>query len=213
MNRDLTTFDRLLAGVNDALGTVFSPAARPSRLSPAGDIPETVEGDAARRHVAGLMRVNHAGEVAAQGLYQGQAATARLEDVREAMEQAAVEENDHLAWCEGRLAELDSRPSVLAPVWYAGSFLIGAAAGIAGDKWSLGFVAETEKQVVDHLDDHLQRLPDDDERSRTIIDQMRTDELRHGSAAVVAGGAELPQPVKKLMRLVSKIMTTGAYRI
>lgn len=203
----------MLAGVNDALGTVFSPAPRPSRASPAGDIRETVEGDAARRHVAGLMRVNHAGEVAAQGLYQGQAATARLENVREAMEQAAVEENDHLAWCEERLAELDSRPSVLAPIWYAGSFLIGAAAGIAGDKWSLGFVAETERQVVDHLDDHLQRLPDDDQRSRTIIDQMKTDELRHGSTAIAAGGAELPQPVRKLMRLVSRIMTTGAYRI
>ena len=213
MNRELTTLDRLLAGVNDALGTVFSPAPKPSRSNPAGDIPDTVESKVSRRHVAGLMRVNHAGEVAAQGLYQGQAATARLEDVREAMEQAAVEENDHLAWCEERLAELDSRPSILAPIWYAGSFLIGAAAGIAGDKWSLGFVAETEKQVVDHLDDHLQSLPDDDERSRAIVDQMRTDELRHGSTAVAAGGAELPEPVRKLMGLVSRIMTKGAYRI
>jgi ubiquinone biosynthesis monooxygenase Coq7 len=212
MKRELTTLDRLLSGVNDALGTVFSPAAKPSRANPAGDLPETVDGSAARRHVAGLMRVNHAGEVAAQGLYQGQAATARLEDVREAMEQAAEEENDHLAWCEERLAELDSRPSLLAPIWYVGSFLIGATAGMAGDKWSLGFVAETEKQVVDHLDDHLKRLPDDDARSRTIIDQMRSDELRHGSTAVAAGGAELPQPVRKIMNLVSRIMTTGAYK-
>jgi len=212
MNRKLSTLDRLLVGVNDALGTVFAPAPQPTRNSPAGAIPETVEDEAARRHVAGLMRVNHAGEIAAQGLYQGQAATARLEDVRSAMEQAATEENDHLAWCEGRLAELDSRPSILAPIWYAGSFLIGAAAGIAGDKWSLGFVAETEKQVVDHLDDHLQRLPGDDQRSRSIIDQMKTDELRHGSTATAAGGAELPKPVKKLMALVSKIMTKGAYR-
>ena len=209
----MTTLDRLLSGVNDALGTVFSPAARPSRASPAGDLPETVSNETVKKHVAGLMRVNHAGEVAAQGLYQGQAATARLDNVREAMEQAAVEENDHLAWCEERLAELDSKPSLLAPLWYAGSFLIGAAAGVAGDKWSLGFVAETEKQVVDHLDDHLKRLPDDDQRSRSIIDQMRSDELRHGSSAVAAGGAELPQPVKNLMGLVSKIMTTGAYKI
>jgi ubiquinone biosynthesis monooxygenase Coq7 len=213
MNRELTTLDRLLAGINDALGTVFCPAPKPSRNNPAGDIPETVEGNVSRRHVAGLMRVNHAGEVAAQGLYQGQAATARLEDVRAAMEQAAVEENDHLAWCEERLAELDSRPSVLDPIWYAGSFLIGAAAGIAGDQWSLGFVAETERQVVEHLDDHLQRLPEDDERSRSIIDQMRSDELRHASTATAAGGAELPQPVRKLMGLISKIMTKGAYRI
>jgi ubiquinone biosynthesis monooxygenase Coq7 len=209
----MTTLDKLLSGVNDALGTVFSPAAKPSRENPAGDFPETVSGTTIKKHVAGLMRVNHAGEVAAQGLYQGQAATARLDNVREAMEQAAVEENDHLAWCEERLAELDSKPSLLAPVWYAGSFLIGAAAGVAGDKWSLGFVAETEKQVVDHLDDHLERLPDDDQRSRSIIDQMRSDELRHGSSAVAAGGAELPQPVKNLMRIVSKIMTTGAYKI
>jgi ubiquinone biosynthesis monooxygenase Coq7 len=213
MDRQMTTLDKLLSGVNDALGTVFSPAAKPSRENPAGDFPETVSGTTIKKHVAGLMRVNHAGEVAAQGLYQGQAATARLDNVREAMEQAAVEENDHLAWCEERLAELDSKPSLLAPVWYAGSFLIGAAAGVAGDKWSLGFVAETEKQVVDHLDDHLERLPDDDQRSRSIIDQMRSDELRHGSSAVAAGGAELPQPVKNLMRIVSKIMTTGAYKI
>ncbi len=213
MDRELTPLDRLLGGVDEALRTVIATAPRPTRECPAGDLPETVADEESRRHVAGLMRVNHAGEVSAQGLYQGQAATARLEHVREAMEQAADEENDHLAWCEQRLTELDSRPSLLAPAWYAGSFLIGAAAGIAGDKWSLGFVAETEKQVVDHLDDHLDRLPDDDERSRVILDQMRSDELKHGSAALAAGGVELPRPVRDLMGLVSRIMTTGAYRL
>lgn len=213
MDRELTPLDRLLGGVDEALRTVFATAPRPARECPAGDLPETVADEESRRHVAGLMRVNHAGEISAQGLYQGQAATARLEHVREAMEQAADEENDHLAWCEQRLTELDSRPSLLAPAWYAGSFLIGAAAGIAGDKWSLGFVAETEKQVVDHLDDHLERLPDDDERSRVILDQMRSDELKHGSVALAAGGVELPKPVKDLMGLVSRIMTTGAYRL
>jgi ubiquinone biosynthesis monooxygenase Coq7 len=157
------------------------------------------------------MRVNHAGEIAAQGLYQGQAATAELPEVRAAMEQAAEEENDHLAWCEARLAELGSRPSVLGPLWYAGAFAIGAGAGLVGDRWSLGFVAETERQVVRHLEEHLGMLPADDARSRAILEQMKEDELAHGSAALEAGGAELPRPVKALMGLVSKLMTRGAY--
>lgn len=211
MNRQLTPLDQLLAGVDEALRTVFSPAPAPSRINPAGDIPESVDEDKARQHVAGLMRVNHAGEIAAQGLYQGQAATARLEEVREAMEQAAVEENDHLAWCEERLAELGSSPSLLSPIWFTGSFLIGAAAGLAGDEWSLGFVAETERQVVDHLDEHLEHLPENDERSRAILEKMKEDELKHGSTALAAGGAELPATIKGLMGLVSKVMTRGAY--
>ena len=146
-------------------------------------MPETVHGEADRRHVAGLMRVNHAGEIAAQGLYQGQAATARLDEVRQSMEQAAEEENDHLAWCEERLSELGSRPSVLNPVWYAGAFAIGAAAGLLGDRWSLGFVAETERQVVRHLENHLESLPEGDARSRAILEQMKVDEERHGAKA------------------------------
>ncbi len=163
--------------------------------------------------MAGLMRVNHAGEIAAQGLYQGQAATARLEQVRESMERAAEEENDHLAWCEERLAELGSRPSILNPVWYAGAFTIGAAAGLIGDRWSLGFVAETERQVVRHLDDHLDRLPEGDSRSRAILAQMKIDEQHHGAVAENAGGAALPRPVRHLMGIVSRVMTRGAYRL
>ena len=159
------------------------------------------------------MRVNHAGEIAAQGLYQGQAATARLEEVRDAMERAADEENDHLAWCEERLAELGSRPSILNPLWYAGAFTIGAVAGLVGDRWSLGFVAETERQVVRHLDDHLGMLPPDDDRSRSILEQMKVDEERHGAVAEDAGGASLPAPVRHLMSVVSKVMTRGAYRL
>lgn len=165
----------------------------------------------ARRHAAGLMRVNHAGEVAAQALYQGQAATARLPEVRSAMQIAAREEEDHLAWCEERLAELGEKPSRLGPFWYAGSFAIGALAGIAGDKWSLGFVAETEKQVCDHLQGHMQKLPEQDQKSRAIVKQMCSDEARHGETAKQAGGAELPRPVRDAMKLASKVMTRSAY--
>jgi len=159
------------------------------------------------------MRVNHSGEVAAQALYQGQALTARLENVREAMERAAVEEIDHLKWCQERLQELGSHTSVLNPLWYAGSFAIGALAGIAGDRWSLGFVAETEKQVVDHLQGHLERLPLEDERSRAILEQMKQDEQHHGQAAADAGGARLPAPFRHLMTLTSRVMTRTAYWI
>ena len=164
-----------------------------------------------KRHAAGLMRINHAGEVAAQALYQGQAATARLPEVREAMEEAAREEEDHLAWCEERLAELGEKPSRLGPFWYIGSYAIGAAAGLAGDKWSLGFVAETEKQVCDHLDGHLDKLPEKDQRSRAIVEQMKEDEAHHGEAAKEAGGADLPRPIRDAMKLASKVMTKTAY--
>lgn len=183
------------------------------RPNPAGDTPETVTSPAGRRHVAGLMRVNHAGEIAAQALYQGQAVTARHAATRESMTAAANDETDHLVWCEQRLTELGSRRSLLDPVWYAGSFAIGALAGLAGDKVSLGFVAETERQVVKHLESHLKQLPGDDARTRKIIEQMRTDEARHGHDAEAAGGMKLPTPIPTLMSLTSRIMTKTAYWI
>lgn len=160
-----------------------------------------------------LMRVNHAGEVAAQALYHGQALMAKDEATREWLLEAAREEADHLAWCEQRLAELGSRPSLLKPFWYAGSFAIGALAGLAGDRNSLGFVAETEKQVIEHIDSHLAQLPEGDERSKRILEQMKDDEARHGSDATKAGGWELPGPVRELMRRTGRFMTRTAYRI
>jgi ubiquinone biosynthesis monooxygenase Coq7 len=159
------------------------------------------------------MRVNHAGEVAAQALYMGQALVARDDATRAKLERAAAEENDHLAWCQERLDELGARPSVLAPFWYAGSFAIGALAGLAGDRWSLGFVVETERQVEAHLDHHLAELPPADRASRVVLERMKSDEVRHADDARAGGGAELPRPVRRLMSLVSKVMTTTAYRI
>ncbi len=209
--RDLTLLDRFLAGINDALRTVAAPAGRPARENPAEGIAETDLSDSEKSHAAGLMRVNHAGEVAAQGLYQGHAAMARNEAVSEKMQQAADEEFDHLAWCEQRLAELDAGPSRLSPLWYAGSFAIGAASGAFGDKWSLGFIAETERQVCAHLTSHLDRLPEGDMRSRTIVEKMRDEEQQHGDNAVAAGAADLPDAARRLMRWTSRVMTTTAY--
>ena len=166
-----------------------------------------------RTHVAGLMRVNHVGEVCAQALYQSQKLLAKTSETRALLDQAAKEEMDHMAWCEERLKELDSRPSLLNPLWYAGAFGIGLVAGLAGDRWSLGFVAETEKQVERHLDDHLEKLPEADLRSRAIVEQMRIDEIEHGASAMAAGGQELPRPIQTLMAGISKIMTTTAYKI
>ncbi|BEI34630.1 2-polyprenyl-3-methyl-6-methoxy-1,4-benzoquinone monooxygenase [Polynucleobacter sp. HIN10] len=166
-----------------------------------------------RTHVAGLMRVNHVGEVCAQALYQSQKLLAKTPETRALLDQAAKEEMDHMAWCEERLKELDSRPSLLNPLWYAGAFGIGLVAGLAGDRWSLGFVAETEKQVERHLNDHLEKLPEADLRSRAIVEQMRIDEIEHGASAIAAGGQELPQPIQTLMAGISKIMTTTAYKI
>lgn len=210
---NLTPLDRLLAGANNALRTLAAPAGRPARRNPAADIPETGLTDRQKAHAAGLMRVNHAGEVAAQALYQGHAAVARDAGIEEQMQRAAEEEFDHLAWCEQRLAELGKKPSVLSPVWYSGAFLIGAASGVLGDRWSLGFIAETERQVCDHLDSHLDRLPGDDARSRAIVRQMRDEEQEHGENAREAGAAELPEPVRKLMKLTARVMTTTAYRV
>ncbi len=159
------------------------------------------------------MRINHTGEVCAQALYQGQALTARKPEVRRSMERSAAEENDHLAWCEERVEELGGRLSLLNPFWYASSFALGAAAGLAGDKWSLGFVAETEKQVEGHLDEHLAQVPESDCRTRAILEQMKEDEIRHGRKAKAHGGVELPEPVKLAMKLTSKLMTTSVYRL
>jgi len=210
----LGLLDRLIQEFDRGLRTVAAAnvAVRPN---PAGTSPETVADPAARRHAAGLMRVNHAGEIAAQALYHGQALTARNEQVRRSLLEAARDETDHLAWCEQRVRELDSRTSLLAPVWYAGSFAIGALAGLAGDRTSLGFVAETERQVIEHLESHLHGngLPEDDERSRRIVAQMQADEAKHGSDAQAAGGRDLPRPVRELMRRTAKLMTSTAYRV
>ena len=191
---------RTLAGV----GTPASPAPG----APEGDLTE-----AERAHAAGLMRVNHTGEVCAQALYEGQAMTARRDEVRDALEQAAAEEVDHLAWCRQRLDELDARPSVLDPLFYAASFLVGAAAGAMGDRVSLGFVEATEDQVVRHLDRHLADLPEGDARSRAIVEEMRADEARHGVNALRAGGRTFPDGVKPAMTVVSRVMTESTYRI
>jgi ubiquinone biosynthesis monooxygenase Coq7 len=166
-----------------------------------------------KKHAAGLMRVNHVGEVCAQALYQSQKLHAKSDDLKNKLEHAAIEEEDHLAWCERRLEELDSRPSLLNPVWYAGSFVLGSIAGLAGDKISLGFVAETEKQVEHHLDDHLKELPNNDHRSRAIVAQMRADEIAHGQMAIQEGGVELPGAIQEVMKTMAKIMTVTAYRI
>lgn len=209
--RHYSPLDRFIQRLDQALHTTLGPASAPARANPAAAMPEAPL-SAAERELAGrLMRVNHAGEISAQALYQGQALTAHLPTVRDKMEQAASEENDHLAWTEERIHELGTHTSVLAPFWYAGSFAIGALAGLAGDKWSLGFVVETERQVVRHLDSHLARLPAHAARDRAILEQMKTDEARHATTALAAGAAELPGPIRQLMALTSKIMTRTAY--
>ncbi|ARG96229.1 2-polyprenyl-3-methyl-6-methoxy-1,4-benzoquinone monooxygenase [Legionella micdadei] len=212
--RSLTLFENIICEIDAALRTLAPPAHRATqRNSPAEKIPETSLNSQERRHVAGLMRVNHAGEVCAQALYQGQALTAQLAHVKTQMDKAAAEEVDHLAWCEQRLLELGSQPSLLNPIWYLGSFFIGSLAGIAGDRWSLGFVAETEKQVTEHLQKHLQKLPAQDEKSKAILEQMHEDEAHHADVAKEAGAAELPLPIKKLMTKVSKLMTHSSYHL
>lgn len=212
-SRRLSPIDNLLVQFDQALRTLVPGSSQPSRDNPADTQAESELDSQERQHAAGLMRINHTGEVCAQALYQGQALTARLADVREAMEHAASEEVDHLAWCEQRLRELDSRPSVLNPIWYAMSFGLGAAAGLAGDKWSLGFVAETENQVCEHLEDHLAKLPPSDEKSKAILEQMISDERQHGETARQAGGADLPFPVRQAMNALSQVMKKTVYRI
>jgi ubiquinone biosynthesis monooxygenase Coq7 len=212
MDREYSALDRLLMRVHRAVSAA-TPAADPApgRPNPAAGEDDAELDEAARRHAAGLMRVNHAGEVAAQALYLGQAFAARDTRVREHLLKAAAEERDHLAWCESRLHELGEGPSKLDPVWYAGSFAIGALAGLAGDRWSLGFVEETEKQVSEHLLGHLEKLPEDDAKSRAIVEAMRRDEERHGRNAVDAGARALPRPVRELMRGIAGLMTRSAY--
>ena len=210
--RMLSPLDRLLAGCERALEAIAgAPAAQ--RPSPAAGIGEAELDDAERRHAAGLMRINHTGEVCAQALYFGQAALARNADNREHLLHAAAEETDHLAWCMQRLRQLDSRPSLLNPLWYLGSYAIGAVAALAGDPVSLGFVVETERQVEAHLAEHLDQLPAQDERSRAVLTQMQADEIHHAHAAQERGGIELPFPLPKLMHFSSMVMKTVAYRV
>lgn len=211
--RHYSLIDRLITETDKALRTIAPHAAQAQRGNPARQHDEAALSEEERRHAAGLMRVNHTGEVCAQALYQGQALTAHLPDIRAEMERAAREEEDHLAWCEERVGELGSHTSYLNPLWYAMSFGIGATAGLAGDKWSLGFVAETEKQVCEHLQGHMARVPMQDDKTRAIIEQMHHDESEHMQMALSAGAAELPPPVKHLMALIAKIMTRTAYRI
>jgi ubiquinone biosynthesis monooxygenase Coq7 len=209
--RDYNMADHLLIGLDTAVRTLFGKPQVTERANPTEGIDEAELSDQQRDLTARLMRINHTGEVCAQALYQGQALTARLPEVREQMERAAQEENDHLAWCENRLVELDNRKSLLNPFWYASSFMLGAAAGLAGDKWSLGFVAETENQVGAHLDDHISRVPQQDKRTHAVLQQMKTDEAGHAALAMAAGGAELPQPIKLAMKLTSKLMTRSVF--
>lgn len=210
--RTLSPLDRLLIGCERALEAIAgSPQAQ--RSSPAAGIAEAELDDTERNHAAGLMRINHTGEVCAQALYFGQAALARDADNRQHLLHAAVEETDHLAWCAQRLQQLDSRPSLLNPLWYAGSYAIGAAAALAGDPVSLGFVVETERQVEAHLAEHLEKLPAQDQRSRAVLTQMQIDEIRHAEAARQRGGIDLPFPLPQLMHFSSLVMKTVAYRV
>jgi len=209
--RNYTPFDQLIMSADTALRTLFGEPIITERGYPADDISEVEFSEQEKKHIAGLMRVNHCGEVSAQALYQGQSLTSRNSDIREKLRQAALEENDHLDWTKSRLQELGSNTSILNPLWYGGSFAIGAFAGAIGDKWNLGFLAETEHQVVEHLESHLNKLPGGDLRSRAILEQMKTDELKHATTAIEQGAAELPPPVKKLMAAMSKVMTGSAY--
>jgi 3-demethoxyubiquinol 3-hydroxylase len=204
--------DRLIVEFDRALRAVAG-VAQASRASPAEGIPENSIDEHQRVHAAALMRVNHVGEVCAQALYQGQSLTARDPVAREALKKAAHEEQDHLAWSAERIRELGGRPSLLNPLWYAGSFAIGALAGALGDKWNLAFLAETERQVEEHLGGHLEALPPEDRRTRAVVETMRADEARHRASALELGAAELPAPVKRAMRLASKVMTSVAYRV
>jgi ubiquinone biosynthesis monooxygenase Coq7 len=209
----LSVIDRCLLQFDQALRTCVPGASHADRETPARDVDEQEMSTQEKRHAAGLMRINHTGEVCAQALYAGQASTARLDEVRDAMEHAAAEEVDHLAWCEQRLDELGSRPSILNPLWYGLSFGMGARAGLAGDKWSLGFVAETERQVCDHLEQHMTGLPEQDEKSKAVLAQMIVDERQHGETAKAAGGADLPAPFRKAMASMSQVMKKTTYHI
>ena len=206
----MPTLDDFILGFDRALRTLAAPA-RESRPSPARAIPDAALSPAEKDHVARLMRINHSGEVCAQALYQGQALTARVPANREALQGAAQEEEDHLAWCEERIAELGGRVSFLNPLWYAGSFALGVLAGVAGDRWNLAFLKETERQVEGHLAHHLDQIPAADARTRAVIAQMKTDEAGHAELAQSLGAAEFPPPIKWAMALSSKVMTRTVY--
>lgn len=210
--RRYSLLDRLLVQADQSLRTLVPGAAQANRPSPAQHLANVPMNEGERKHIAGLMRINHTGEVCAQALYQGQALTAKLPDIREKMEHAAEEEIDHLAWCEQRLRELGSQPSVFNPVFYGMAFGMGAAAGLVSDRISLGFVAATEQLVERHLDDHLEQLPEEDIKSRAILEQMREDEIEHGAQALAAGGVVFPPPVKAAMTLMSRVMTKVTYK-
>jgi ubiquinone biosynthesis monooxygenase Coq7 len=207
----MSLLDRFITEFDVALRSLAG-GAQARRAMPTAENAAVLD-SAERAHAAGLMRVNHVGEVCAQALYQSQKILARSPETRAMLDHAAQEEMDHMAWCEERLSELGSHTSYLNPIWYAGSFGIGLLAGLAGDRWSLGFVAETEKQVEKHLNSHLETLPMADARSRAIVDQMRRDEIDHGQSACDAGGKPLPQAIKNAMEAVSKVMTTAAYKV
>jgi ubiquinone biosynthesis monooxygenase Coq7 len=213
MDRRFTALDHFISALDDGLRHAVGEAPVATRDNPAAEAPALEMDDRMRRKVAGLMRINHTGEVCAQALYAGQAATARSEAVRREMGLAAAEEIDHLSWCAERLEELDDQPSLLNPLWYAGSFAIGAAAGLAGDAWSLGFLKETERQVEAHLAEHLEHLPAEDERSHAILAQMKIDEAKHADMAEQSGARELPPPIRRAMRLAAGVMKTIVYRI
>ncbi len=213
LERKQTFTDRLIAHTDQALRTVFGEPFGSGRENPAEPFSEQELSTAEKTRSIRLMRVNHAGEVCAQALYQGQALTAHQHETRQQMKQAAIEENDHLAWCRQRVKELGGHTSLLNPIWYTGSLAIGAASGLLGDKWSLGFLAETENQVVKHIEGHLRQLPAGDSKSHAILEQMKTDEAKHKASALNAGGTALPDPVKKMMTLVSRVMTSTASRI
>ena len=213
MTRSYSPIDRFIIGIDTALRMASGQIDEARRSNPAETVPEVVMEEEQRQHAAGLMRINHAGEVCAQALYAGQAVTARTPEVQAEMQKAAGEEIDHLSWCKERLDELDSKPSLLDPFWYAGSFAIGAAAGLAGDGWSLGFLKETENQVEAHLEGHIEKLPPEDARSRAILDQMKIDEAKHAKMAEDSGAYDLPRPVRRAMKLTAGVMKAIAYRV
>lgn len=211
--RHYTKIDRLCLHLDQALRSMVGQAKTTARAYPAAGEKEALLTTEERKKVAGLMRVNHAGEVAAQALYHGQGLVSKDPAIVQQMKQSAIEEGDHLAWCSKRLTELGSHPSYLNPIWYVGSLTIGMAAGLVGDKWSLGFVAETEQQVVRHLENHMQQLPTEDIKTFKILDQMRRDEAHHREEAIQAGAVALPKLIRKLMQFTSKIMVKTAFWI
>lgn len=211
MERTFSFLDKLCLGFDQALRTITNQPQTTGAAYPAENAPHQELSDAQRKHSASLMRINHAGEVCAQALYHGQSLVSKSADVQEKLQHAAIEEGDHLAWCKERLDELSSHPSYLNPLWYAGSFCIGLTAGMIGDEWSLGFLAETERQVINHLEGHLNRLPEADERSFAILKQMELEEAKHRDDAVALGAKELPGLVKKGMSLTAKVMVKASY--